>query len=154
METVAKDIAERYPQTPKLIAAADDFAKTLTGAKNVGREKGEQIAKEIGAACIVPAFKSEQRNFPPNVPKFTPEDWSKGLISSEQRKAYEKIKSFSDFNDLARVDAHSVSCQIGRGLSEAINKQSERNIRQQQTQERQKTQNQEQTQDKSRGRSR
>ena len=150
METVAKEIAQRYPQTPKLIAADDDYAKTLTGGKNVGREKGEQIAKEIGAACIVPAFKPEQRNFPADVPKFTPEDWSRGLISAEQRKAYENIKSFSDFNDLERVDQQSLAWQVGRGLSEAINKQTERNIRQQQTQERQKTQNQEQTRGRSR----
>ena len=154
METVAKDIAKRYPQTPKLIAADDDYAKTLTGGKNVGREKGEQIAKDIGGVCIVPAFKPEQRNFPANVPKFTPEDWSRGLISAEQRKAYENIKSFSDFNDLERVDKQSMAWQVGRGLSEAINKQSERNIRQQQTQERQKTQSQENVQEQTRGRSR
>ena len=154
METVAKDIAKRYPQTPKLIAADDDYAKTLTGGKNVGREKGEQIAKEIGAVCIVPAFKPEQRNFPADVPKFTPEDWSKGLISTEQRKAYENIKSFSDFNDLERVDKQSLAWQVGRGLSDAITKQTERNIRQQQTQERQKTQSQGPDNDKPRGRGR
>ena len=150
METVAKEIAQRYPQTPKLIAADDDYAQTLTGRKNLGREKGEQIAKEIGAVCIVPAFKPDQRNFPADVPKFTPEDWNRGLISAEQRKAYEKIKSFSDFNDLERVDQQSLAWQVGRGLSEAITKQTERNIRQQQTQERQKTQSQEQTRGRSR----
>ena len=102
----------------------------------------------------VPAFKPEQRTFPADVPKFTPEDWSKGLISTEQRKAYENIKSFSDFNDLERVDKQSLAWQVGRGLSDAITKQTERNIRQQQTQERQKTQSQGPDNDKPRGRGR
>lgn len=123
---VAKDIHARWPDKAKVIAGDDDAHALMTHGKNVGREKAEAAAQEIGAVSVLPVFSSSEKQWPSDVPKFTPQEWRAGTITDEQKAALASYKKLTDFNDLSEksvLGSGAIERQVGTAVSKAITQQ-------------------------------
>lgn len=126
---VAKDIHARWPDKAKVIAGDDDAHAIMTHGKNVGREKAEAAAKEIGAVSVLPVFSNSEKHWPSDLPRFTPEEWRAGTITDEQKSALASYKKLTDFNDLGEKSVlgnGAVERQVGTAVSKALTQQQER----------------------------
>ncbi|ALS68386.2 zincin-like metallopeptidase domain-containing protein [Pandoraea apista] len=121
---VAKALKAKFPDTPILFAGDDDRHVTMTVGKNPGREKALAAAEEVGGTVLFPIFPDAEAKYPEGIPPVTPESWRehkrrldaedgyvlmsgktlddvKTNLSTEQRRAIDGMKKFTDWNDLA-----------------------------------------------------
>ena len=98
---VAKQLRGQFPDKPIVIAGDNDLHLELTEGKNPGKEKALAAAKAVDGTAIFPIFAPGEQAYPANLEPVTPAKARAGELSEEQKKALAKMKSFTDFNDLA-----------------------------------------------------
>jgi antirestriction protein ArdC/phage/plasmid primase-like uncharacterized protein len=122
---VAKALRELHPTKPILVAGDDDRAVQLTQGFNPGREKAEAAARDVGGRAFFPIFAPGEADYPRELAPITPAAWrlhgtaerllaqgglsdkdrvvaEKDLLKPEQLAALARMKSHTDFNDLAQ----------------------------------------------------
>ena len=72
-----------------------------TGLQPHGRSKVNEAAKAVGGKVLLPIFSPGEQAYPENLEPVTPTKARAGDLSDEQKEAIAKMKSFTDFNDLA-----------------------------------------------------
>ena len=145
---VARILREKYPDKPIVIAGDDDRHLVFSQGKNTGREKAEAAAKEVGGVAVFPVFDPQVTAWPSDVPKITPaaykahlkaskaldkdsdqlspddiERLSKDLLSTEQFAVFNKMRAYTDFNDLAQKTESgfaAVKRLVDRGIEQAV----------------------------------
>ena len=98
---VAKALHEKFPDKPIVIAGDDDKHLKSTQGYNPGRSKANEAAKAVGGKVLLPIFAPGEQAYPENLEPVTPTKARTGDLSDEQKEAIAKMKSFTDFNDLA-----------------------------------------------------
>ena len=98
---VAKALHEMFPDKPIVIAGDDDKHLEATQGYNPGRSKANEAAKAVGGKVLLPIFSPGEQAYPENLEPVTPIKARAGELSDEQKDAIAKMKSFTDFNDLA-----------------------------------------------------
>jgi phage/plasmid primase-like uncharacterized protein len=103
---VAQALHRKYPDKPVVIACDDDRHLELTQGVNPGRTKGEEAARLVRGTALLPIFVPGENGYPagldPVTPKLFREHQRTGAaLSEEQLAALERMKQFTDFNDLA-----------------------------------------------------
>jgi putative DNA primase/helicase len=98
---VAKALQEKFPDKPIVIAGDDDKHLESTQGYNPGRSKANEAAKAVGGKVLLPIFAPGEQAYPENLEPVTPVKARAGELSDEQKEAIAKMKSFTDFNDLA-----------------------------------------------------
>lgn len=103
---VAQGLHRRYPDKPIVIACDDDRHLELTNGVNPGRTKGEEAARLVGGTALLPIFAPGENAYhaglDPVTPKLYREHQRTGAaLSAEQLAALDRMKQFTDFNDLA-----------------------------------------------------
>ncbi|MDI1232516.1 MAG: DUF5710 domain-containing protein [Methylobacter sp.] len=98
---VAKALHEMFPDKPIVIAGDDDKHLESTQGYNPGRSKANEAAKAVGGKVLLPIFSTGEQAYPENLEPVTPTKARAGDLSDEQKEAIAKMKSFTDFNDLA-----------------------------------------------------
>lgn len=61
LETVARLLAEKYPEQLRIVAGDNDHVKEAAGKRNVGREVAERAAEAVRGAAAIPQFESDER---------------------------------------------------------------------------------------------
>jgi putative DNA primase/helicase len=107
---VAQALHRKYPDKPVVIACNDDRHLELTQGVNPGRTKGEEAARLVGGTALLPVFAPGENAWPagldPVTPKLFREHQRTGAaLSAEQLAALERMKQFTDFNDLSNRSA-------------------------------------------------
>jgi len=92
---------EKFPDKPIVIAGDDDKHLESTQGHNPGRAKANEAAKAVGGKVLLPIFAPGEQAYPENLEPVTPVKARAGELSDEQKEAIAKMKSFTDFNDLA-----------------------------------------------------
>lgn len=124
LKNVAVNLKEKFPEKHIIIAGDDDKYTELTTGVNPGKVKAIEAAKAVGGDVIFPLFLNEEIRFPTGVSPVTPAIYLKhqkaisflkenrnltkqekllyksNLLDSKQLESLNKIKQFSDFNDL------------------------------------------------------
>ncbi len=120
---VAKELHAKYPEKPVIIAGDDDRHWELKQGVNPGRVKAEQAAEAVGGKAIFPVFAPGENDYPSALEPVTPQRYRKhmqaikglnepastrkmieidrALLSKDQLSALERMKLYTDFNDLA-----------------------------------------------------
>ena len=98
---VAKQLRGQFPDKPFVIAGDNDLHLELTEGKNPGKEKALAAAKTVDGTAIFPIFAPGEQAYPANMEPVTPAKARADDLSAMQKKAIAKMKSFTDFNDLA-----------------------------------------------------
>lgn len=101
LDSVAKALRERYPDKPILIGGDDDKALALTHGTNAGRTKAEAAADAVGGLATFPIFAASESNYPAWLAPVTPAAFKAGELTDSQLAAIDRMKGFTDFNDLA-----------------------------------------------------
>lgn len=106
LPAVAQALHARFPQKPIAIAADDDRHLELTQGINPGKVKAQEAARLTGAALLTPRFADGENSYPADLPPITPHSYREHLrtgqtLSAQQLAALERMKSRTDFNDLA-----------------------------------------------------
>jgi putative DNA primase/helicase len=107
---VAQSLHGKYPGKPIVIAGDDDRHLELTQGINPGRTKAEQAAALVGGKVLMPIFAPGEATYPAGLDAVTPEAYrqhqSDGkTLSAEQLAALDRMKQYTDFNDLATKSA-------------------------------------------------
>lgn len=107
---VAQALHRKYPDKPIVIACDDDRHLELTHGVNVGRTKGEEAARLVGGMVLLPIFAPGENAYPAGLDVVTPELFRQhqrtgSALSEEQLAALDRMRQFTDFNDLARRSA-------------------------------------------------
>lgn len=107
---VAQSLQRKYPDKPVVVACDDDRHLELTHGVNVGRTKGEEAAKLVGGVAMLPIFAPGENAYPEGLDAVTPKLFREhqrtgAALSAEQLAALDRMKQFTDFNDLARRSA-------------------------------------------------
>lgn len=114
MPTVAKALAERFPDKPIILAGDENSVGRDGKPVTVGRDKAEQAAAETGGTTMFPVFRSQRSD-------------GKGM---------------TDFNDMANEDKHgrdAVSRHVKAAVQIAQRRHAERAQQQTQTQQQART---------------
>lgn len=98
---VARLLREKFPDKPFVIAGDNDLHQELTEGKNPGKEKALAAAKAVDGTAIFPIFAKGEQMYPANLEPVTPAKARSGDLSNEQQEAIDKMKRYTDFNDLA-----------------------------------------------------
>jgi phage/plasmid primase-like uncharacterized protein len=98
---VAKQLREKFPDKPFVIAGDNDVHLELTEGKNPGKEKALAAAKTVEGTAIFPIFSPGEQSYPANLEPVTPSKARSGSLAGEQQQAITKLKRYTDFNDLA-----------------------------------------------------
>jgi phage/plasmid primase-like uncharacterized protein len=103
---VAQTLHGKYPDKPVVVACDDDRYLELNQGVNPGRGKGEEAARLVGGTALLPIFAPGENAYPAGLDPVTPELFRKhqrtgATLSEEQLAALERMKQFTDFNDLA-----------------------------------------------------
>jgi putative DNA primase/helicase len=99
--SVAKALHEKYPEKQIVIAGDDDRHLELTHGINPGRSKAEEAARFVGGTVLLPIFAPNENSYPTALEVVTPQKFRKGQLSDKQHQALERMKQYTDFNDLA-----------------------------------------------------
>jgi phage/plasmid primase-like uncharacterized protein len=110
LSPVAQALHGKYPDKPVVIACDDDRHLELTHGVNPGRTKGEEAARLAGGVALLPIFAPGENAYPAALDPVTPTLFREhqrtgGALSEEQLGALERMKQFTDFNDLATQSA-------------------------------------------------
>ncbi len=101
LSNVAKQLREKFPDKPFIIAGDFDAHLELTESKNPGKEKALAAAKAVAGTAIFPIFAPGEQSYPANLEPVTPSQARAGNLTDEQQQAIAKLKRYTDFNDLA-----------------------------------------------------
>jgi phage/plasmid primase-like uncharacterized protein len=101
LPNVAKQLREKFPDKPFVIAGDNDVHLELTEGKNPGKEKALAAAKAVAGTAIFPIFAPDEQSYPANLESVTPSKVRSGSLTDEQQQAIAKLKRYTDFNDLA-----------------------------------------------------
>ncbi|MDD4616159.1 MAG: DUF5710 domain-containing protein, partial [Alphaproteobacteria bacterium] len=133
--SVAKDLHEKFPDKPILIAGDDDRHLEMSLGYNPGRKHAEEAAKAVGGVVVFPIFAPSEQTYPPELDRVTPEQYRNKTISDQQSAALERMKQFTDFNDLAEKSSlgeEGVMRQVSPAIDKAIEKHKELSLKNQQ----------------------
>ena len=131
---VAKALHEKFPDKLVVIAGDDDKYVEATQGYNPGRSKANEAAKAVGGKVLLPIFFPGEQAYPENLEPVMPTKARAGELSDEQKDAIAKMKSFTDFNDLATksvLGKEGIERQVRSVVFSAIDKHQAR-IEQQQ----------------------
>lgn len=125
---VAQALHRKYPEKPVVIACDDDRHLELTQGVNVGRAKGEEAARLVVGVALLPVFAPGENAYPAGLDPVTPRLFREhqrtgAALSEEQLAALERMKQFTDFNDLARRSAlgqDGIERQVRPAVNDAI----------------------------------
>jgi phage/plasmid primase-like uncharacterized protein len=148
LEPVARALREMFLTKPMLLVGDDDRTVVMTQGFNPGREKAEAAAKAVGAKAVFPIFAPDEITYPPNLKPVTPAafrahvaaaEWlakvkpgthadnrdlcEADLLQPAQLDALDRMKQFTDFNDLAqksRLGTEAVRRQIAPQISQLV----------------------------------
>jgi len=128
---VARNLHEKYPEKPVIIAGDDDKHLEATQGVNPGRSKAEEAARAVGGKVLLPIFAPGEGVHPKGLAPVTPQAYREhqsaaktleaarrepgrlqlteqqaaglkgALLSQEQLTAIDTMKQHTDFNDLA-----------------------------------------------------
>jgi phage/plasmid primase-like uncharacterized protein len=128
---VAKELHEKFPEKPIIIAGDDDKHLEATQGVNPGRSKAEEAAKAVGGKVLLPIFAPGEATYPKDLSPVTPQSFrehlsatqsledahnepgrvqlteqqtaemKKAQLSPAQLAALNAMKRHTDFNDLA-----------------------------------------------------
>jgi N12 class adenine-specific DNA methylase/antirestriction protein ArdC/phage/plasmid primase-like uncharacterized protein len=98
---VAKQLRGQFPDKPFVIAGDNDCHLELTEGKNPGKEKALASAKAVDGTAIFPIFAPGEQTYPSDIEMVTPIKARAGELAVLQKEAIARMKSFTDFNDLA-----------------------------------------------------
>jgi antirestriction protein ArdC/phage/plasmid primase-like uncharacterized protein len=107
---VAQALHRKFPDKPVVIACDDDRHLELTQGVNPGRTKGEEAARLVGGTALLPIFAPGENAYPAGLDAVTPKLFREhqrtgSVLSEEQLAALDRMKQFTDFNDLANRSA-------------------------------------------------
>jgi phage/plasmid primase-like uncharacterized protein len=120
---VAKQLRQRFPEKPFVIAGDNDVHLELTEGKNPDKEKALAAAKAIVGTVIFPIFAPGEQTYPANLEPVTPSKVRSGCLTDEQQQAIAKLKRYTDFNDLATnsvLGRESVNRQVTTKVNNII----------------------------------
>lgn len=139
---VAQTLQEKFPQKPVIILGDDDRHLEMTQGTNPGKDKAKEAAKAVDGTVIFPTFSPSDIRYPAELPPINRQNYrqhvkaenalrtapenqkpelKKALLSDEQLAALQKIKRYTDFNDL--VNKSSLGCEQGkRQIESAVKK--------------------------------
>lgn len=128
---VVKALHGKYPTKPVIIFGDDDRHLELTQGINPGRFKALAAASAVGGKAIFPIFAPLETNYPADLPPITPASYrahlsakeqlqkvfdgsiqiateaktllESSLLTDRQLEALQRMKSYTDFNDLATI---------------------------------------------------
>ncbi len=121
LAAVATALRERYPDKPIMIGGDDDQALAMTHGTNAGRTKAEAAAYAVGGLATFPIFAAGESNYPASLAPVTPEKFKAGVLTVTQLAAIDRMKQFTDFNDLATRSAFGPD-GLSRQLLAAVDK--------------------------------
>lgn len=131
LTAVALALHAKFPDKPVLILGDDDRQLELTQGVNPGRTKAREAARAVGGTAIFPIFAPGENAYPAELPAITPQTYrthlqalkaledaqqdtsgaslterqraalQETLLSDAQLAALERMKTHTDFNDLA-----------------------------------------------------
>lgn len=107
---VAQSLHQKFPGKPVVIAGDDDRHLELTQGINPGRTKAEEAAALVGGKVLMPIFAPGEAAYPAGLEPVTPEAYRQHqndgkTLSAEQLAGLDRMKQFTDFNDLATKSA-------------------------------------------------
>jgi phage/plasmid primase-like uncharacterized protein len=107
---VAQALHRKFPDKPVVIACDDDRHLEMTQGVNPGRTKGEEAARLVGGTALLPIFAPGENAYPAGLDAVTPKLFREhqrtgSVLSEEQLAALDRMKQFTDFNDLANRSA-------------------------------------------------
>lgn len=123
LPNVAKQLREKFPDKPFVIAGDNDVHLELTEGKNPGKEKALAAAKSVEGTVIFPIFSPCEQSYPANLEPVTPSKARSGSLTDEQQQAIAKLKHYTDFNDLATnsvLGCEGVSRQVTTRVNNII----------------------------------
>ena len=100
LPNVAKQLREKFPDKPFIIAGDNDVHLELTEGKNPGKEKALAAAKAVDGMAVFPIFAPGEQMYPENLAPVTPLKARSAVMTDEQQEAITKMKRYTDFNDL------------------------------------------------------
>ncbi|MGI2002094.1 zincin-like metallopeptidase domain-containing protein [Shewanella frigidimarina] len=124
---VAKSLRELHPTKPMLICGDNDLHQMMTEGKNTGHDKATKAAETVNGITLFPIFAPKEQYYPTELPIVTPELWRNKEVLAEQIKAIDKMKKYTDFNDIKTKSAlgmDGVKRQVSHACNELINNQS------------------------------
>lgn len=132
---VALALHQKFPEKPLVIAGDDDRHLEVSQGINPGRSKALETAKLVGGKVLLPVFAPGENSYPDSISPITQEmyrDHQKTgtTIKAEQLAALSKMKSFTDFNDLANKSAlgqEGVDRQIRSVMVDLVGKHESQN---------------------------
>ena len=126
---VAKLLRVQFPDKPIIIAGDNDLHQELTEGRNPGKEKAEAAATAVGGVALFPIFAPGEQAYPIDLDPVTPALAKGDGLSDAQKEAISKMKSFTDFNDLATKSVlgwEGVERQITNVVNKIVSDQRER----------------------------
>lgn len=126
---VAKLLHNQFPDKPIIIAGDNDLHQELTEGRNPGKEKAAAAAKAVGGVALFPIFAPGEQAYPADIDPVTPALAKNGGLSDAQKEAISKMKSFTDFNDLAtksELGREGVERQVTNVVNKIVSDQRER----------------------------
>ena len=129
MPHVAKLLRVQFPDKPIIIAGDNDLHQELTEGRNPGKEKAEAAATAVGGVALFPIFAPGEQAYPIDLDPVTPALAKGDGLSDAQKEAISKMKSFTDFNDLATKSVlgwEGVERQITNVVNKIVSDQRER----------------------------
>ncbi len=117
---VAKALKEQYPEKPIIIAGDDDRHLVMMQGVNPGKEKAIAAAAEVDGDVIFPHFASHEINWPDNLEKITPVKWQAKDITEAQQVVLNRIKLFTDFNDLKNISEYGGKEGVATQVKEKV----------------------------------
>jgi phage/plasmid primase-like uncharacterized protein len=163
---VAKALHDKFPDKPIIIAGDDDKHLEATQAVNPGRSKAEEAAKAVGGKILLPIFAPGEATYPKELAPVTPQAYREHLIatktlddaqkepermqlteqqiielksaqlSAEQLAALNKMKQYTDFNDLvtkSELGKESIVRQVNSVVEALIEKHQAQKVQQQES---------------------
>ena len=128
---VAQQLREKFPHKPFIIAGDNDVHLELTEGKNPGKEKALAAAKAVDGTAIFPIFAPDEQSYPDNLEPVTPLTARSGGLTDEQQAAINKMKRYTDFNDLVTnsvLGREGLVHQVTTRVSSIIESQKERSV--------------------------
>jgi antirestriction protein ArdC/phage/plasmid primase-like uncharacterized protein len=131
LAAVAQALHQKYPDKPIVIAGDDDRHLELSQGVNPGRTKAEEAARVVGGQAILPVFAPGENDFPAGLDAVSPKQYREhqrhgSRLSGEQMAALDRMKQYTDFNDLATksvLGQQAVDRQVKSAVNVAIAQQ-------------------------------
>lgn len=126
---VAKQLREKFPDKPFVIAGDNDLHQELLDGKNPGRTKAQEAAKAVDGKAIFPIFAPGEQAYPAGAEPIDQDKARAGKLTPEQQEAINQMKRFTDFNDLATKSSlgrEAVDRQVRAEVSLTIEKHQQR----------------------------